>query len=93
MSKRNLVQEVADLINDVERTHRYSMTRIYNLYNEVFEKNEVPQSCASCLIRKVRELKDWMETKPVEEKAIAPENSEEKAPAERTKKKRTKKQQ
>lgn len=93
MSKKDLAQEVADLINEVERTHRYSMTRIYSLYNEVFEKNESPQSCASCLMRKIRELKDWLETKAKEEKAIAPESNKEQKPAERVRKNRSKKQQ
>ncbi|NDV69300.1 hypothetical protein [Dysgonomonas sp. 25] len=52
--------EVATLISDVEATHRYSMSRIYGLYNRVFETDERPQSCASCLIRKVRELRNWL---------------------------------
>lgn len=55
-----LKNEVEQLIVDVENTHRYSMSRIYGLYNRVFEKEEHPQSCASCLIRKVRELKKWL---------------------------------
>lgn len=56
---RCLMHEVRDLLIDVEKTHRYSMSKIYGLHNRVFEKNENPQSCASCLIRKVRELSDW----------------------------------
>ena len=52
--------EVADLIVQIEKTHRYSMSKIYALSNKVFNKNETPQSCASCLIRKVRELKNWL---------------------------------
>jgi hypothetical protein len=61
MSKE-LMPEVKSLINEVEKTHRYSMSRIYDLYNKVFATDETPQSCASCLIRKVRELKKWLET-------------------------------
>ena len=56
---RRLMHEVRDLLIEVEQTHRYSMSKIYGLHNRVFEKNETPQSCASCLIRKVRELSDW----------------------------------
>lgn len=64
----NLKTEVAQLIEDVNKTHRYSMSRIYGLWNRVFEKKEAPQSCASCLIRKMRELNKWMEgqTEPQE---------------------------
>jgi len=56
-----LKQRVALLLVDVDKTHRYSMSRIYSLYNEVFEVEESPQSCASCLIRKVGELRRWLQ--------------------------------
>lgn len=54
--------KIETLINDVDTTHRYSMSRIYSAYNEVFNSNEKPQSCASCLIRKVKELRQWLES-------------------------------
>lgn len=56
----DLKKRVASLVYEVNTTHRYSMSRIYNLYNEVFSKSETPQSCASCLIRKVNELDKWL---------------------------------
>ena len=62
-----LKTEVESLIVEVDRTHRYSMGGIYGLYNRVFSKNEVPQSCASCLIRKVRELRKWLEDEKAKE--------------------------
>lgn len=58
---KKLIKEVKDLINEVDRTHRYSMSKIYGLTNKVFNRNEQPQSCASCLIRKVNELKQWLD--------------------------------
>lgn len=60
MTNLALRSEVEALVHEVEKTHRYSMSRIYGLYNRVFGTNETPQSCASCLIRKVRELKSWL---------------------------------
>lgn len=69
MKNNDLEKEVSKLIREVETTHRYSMSRIYDLYNEVFDRNETPQSCASCLIRKVRELKHWLEEQPKNEEA------------------------
>ncbi|SBW07410.1 conserved hypothetical protein [uncultured Dysgonomonas sp.] len=60
MTNLALRSEVEALVHEVEKTHRYSMSRIYGLYNRVFGTNEAPQSCASCLIRKVRELKNWI---------------------------------
>jgi hypothetical protein len=61
MTKPELKSEVEILLDEVDRTHRYSMSRIYSLWNIVNEKNETPQSCASCLIRKVKDLRSWLE--------------------------------
>ncbi|MDH6310213.1 hypothetical protein M2451_003196 [Dysgonomonas sp. PFB1-18] len=71
MNKTDLKQEVEQLLADIDRTHRYSMSRIYTLANTVFNKTDKPQSCASCLIRKVRELRNWLETQKVEEQPTA----------------------
>lgn len=88
MNKPELKAEVEILLDEVERTHRYSMSRIYSLWNIVNEKNETPQSCASCLIRKVRDLRSWLE-KENEKEAAEPVkmSAEEKKPAKRTRKK------
>ena len=58
-TNQQLLADVEQLLADVDRTHRYSMSRIYGLYNQAFGRAEKPQSCASCLIRKVRELRAW----------------------------------
>lgn len=58
---KDLIKEVKEILDEVAETHRYSMSKIYGAYNKVFGKNETPQSCASCLIRKVKELKAWLE--------------------------------
>ena len=55
-----LKEKVRILIAEINKTHRYSMSQIYGLYNEVFSLSEIPQSCASCLIRKVNQLKSWL---------------------------------
>lgn len=70
---KTLIVNVKELVKEVDKTHRYSMSRIYGLYNEVFEKNEEPQSCASCLIRKVKELRDWLESSSGELDTVTPE--------------------
>lgn len=57
-----LKQQVETLLHEVDTTHRYSMSRIYEAYNTVFATDEKPQSCASCLIRKVKELRKWLTT-------------------------------
>lgn len=73
MENKELQTRVEALVAEVEKTHRYSMSRIYEAHNQVFDKDEQPQSCASCLIRKVQELKKWLseQTKAVEESTPA----------------------
>lgn len=73
---KKLIKEVKDLINEVDRTHRYSMSKIYGLTNKVFNRNEQPQSCASCLIRKVNELKKWLEVEESKEPELSTVNAE-----------------
>lgn len=72
MENKELRNTVESLVQEVERTHRYSMSRIYGAYNEVFGKNEQPQSCASCLIRKIQELKKWLGEQPKPQEVKSP---------------------
>lgn len=76
---KKLIKEVEALIAEVDKTHRYSMSKIYDLSNRVFETNETPQSCASCLIRKVNELRNWVQAEKSKE---AETPKEEKQPIE-----------
>lgn len=66
MNETNLKSEVEQLLAEIDKTHRYSMSKIYDLANRVFDRKEMPQSCASCLIRKVRELRNWLDTRKQE---------------------------
>lgn len=83
--EKQLIQDVKELIEHVEKTHRYSMSRIYGAYNQAFGTEETPQACASCLIRKVNALKKWL----TEQESLAKAKTET-APAKK-KKQRTKK--
>lgn len=76
MNTQELIQQAENLVAEVKKTHRYSMSRIYELWNEIFEKSETPQSCASCLIRKMADIKGWLE----EEKKDIMEPSENEQP-------------
>lgn len=62
MSKKQntLIQRAKDLVDEVKRTQEYSMSRIYGMYTEITGKRETPQSCPSCLIRKVRFIENWI---------------------------------
>lgn len=66
MNETNLKSEVEQLLAEIDKTHRYSMSKIYDLANRVFDRKEMPQSCASCLIRKVRELRNWLDIRKQE---------------------------
>ncbi|GAB6122241.1 hypothetical protein [Dysgonomonas termitidis] len=66
MNGTNLKSEVEQLLAEIDKTHRYSMAKIYSLANRVFNRNEAPQSCASCLIRKARELRNWLDSQEPE---------------------------
>lgn len=83
---KNLRNRIKELVEYVERTHLYSSSKIYELYNEVYNKNERQSTCASCLLTRVRLLKKWLqehpeevieeEVKEVEEPVINPESIE-----------------
>jgi len=82
---KTLIKEAEALIADVDKTHRYSMSKIYGLYNRVFDTKETPQSCASCLMRKVNELRKWVQAEKSKESETP---KEEKQPIEDKTKKR-----
>lgn len=63
----NLRNRIKELVEYTERTHRYSSSKIYELYNEVYNKKEQQSTCASCLLTRVRLLKKWMQEHPEEE--------------------------
>lgn len=61
-SKEIIFEAVDNVVKFIDNSHRYSMSRIYSLWNFIYKRNEVPQSCASCLIRKSHDLKKWRDT-------------------------------
>lgn len=63
----NLRNRIKELVEYTERTHRYSSSKIYELYNEAYNKKEQQSTCASCLLTRVRLLKKWMQEHPEEE--------------------------
>lgn len=78
---KDLRNRIKELVEYVERTHRYSSSKIYELYNEAYNKNERQSTCASCLLTRVRLLKKWLqehpeEVKKEEEPVINPEVTE-----------------
>lgn len=53
------VADVRRIIDDSTR-HLYSVSLIYRVHNAVFGLSERPQTCGSCLQRRVRALKGWL---------------------------------
>lgn len=82
----NLKKRIEELIEYTENTHKYSSSKIYELYNEAYNKREQQSTCASCLLTRVRLLKKWLQEHPeevieevvneVEEPVINPEPTE-----------------
>lgn len=62
-----LRNRIKELVEYTERTHRYSSSKIYELYNEAYNKKEQQSTCASCLLTRVRLLKKWMQEHPEKE--------------------------
>jgi hypothetical protein len=63
---KDLRERIKELVEYVERTHLYSSSKIYELYNEAYNKNERQSMCASCLLTRVRLLKKWLQEHPKE---------------------------
>lgn len=43
------------------KPHGYSASLVYAAYNAAFGKNERPQMCGTCVYRRVRELRAWLD--------------------------------
>lgn len=54
-----LLKNVRDVIAESIK-HTYSVSRVYAAYNKALQKKDQPQTCGSCLKRRVRELKNWL---------------------------------
>lgn len=63
---KDLKEEVKELIEYVEHTHKYSSSKIYELYNKVYNKNEKQSTCVSCLKTRVKLLNKWLQEQPEE---------------------------
>ena len=72
----NLRERIKELTEYVAHTHLYSSSKIYELYNEAYNKREQQSTCASCLLTRVRLLKKWLQEHPEEETVIDSEVAE-----------------
>lgn len=69
MSKQNAKTDnghiTAELVRSVDAVliaaakHTYSASGVYGAHNQVFKKNETPDTCASCLRNRVDNLRRW----------------------------------
>jgi len=53
-----LVKQVEAVMEEAKR-HQYSVSRVYAAYNAVFQLNEKPQTCGSCLKNRAEKLTTW----------------------------------
>lgn len=54
-----VVAQVREVVAESLR-HTYSVSKVYAAHNAVFELQEAPQTCSSCLRNRVRRLRDWL---------------------------------
>lgn len=53
---------VADVRRIVEESvrHSYSVSRIFEAHNLIFNRRDTPQTCSTCLRNRVRDLRRWL---------------------------------
>ncbi len=73
---------VADVRRIVEESvrHSYSVSRIFEAHNLIFNRRDTPQTCSTCLRNRVRDLKRWLAE--YDAASAAPEAAPEAAAAE-----------
>lgn len=54
-----IVKLVKEIVADAQK-HSYSVSKVYAAYNAVFEVNERPQTCSSCLRNRAKLLTEWL---------------------------------
>lgn len=59
-TESEILEAVDSVLGYIDTAHKYSMSRLYALWNFIFDRSETPQSCSSCLIRKSHDLREWM---------------------------------
>lgn len=86
---------VADVRRIVEESvrHSYSVSRIFEAHNLIFNRRDTPQTCSTCLRNRVRDLKRWLAEYDAASAALeaAPEAAPEAAEAEAKPKRRARK--
>jgi hypothetical protein len=52
--------EIRTFIQDTKQSHRYSTSKIYGYTNYLFEKNEQPSTCRSCVLNHFHQIEQWI---------------------------------
>ena len=60
MNTTELIEKARQIINEADIRHHYSISAIYETYNAITGANEKRQSCSSCLLNKVKEIRKWL---------------------------------
>ena len=55
-----LITKARSVVGDADNHHRYSISDIYNVYNAITGRDEKKQNCTSCLLNKVKEIRQWL---------------------------------
>ena len=55
-----LLEKARQVVDDAKK-HRFNATLVYFVYNQIFGLNEKVQCCQTCLLRRERLIRKWLE--------------------------------
>ena len=84
MNITELIEKARHIIEEADHRHHYSISAIYETHNAITGNNEKQQSCTTCLLNKVKEIRKWLTQT---EQAPVSKNTETAAKASRKKRK------
>ena len=60
MNRNELIKKARLVVNEADSHHRYSISGIYEVYNAITGRDEKKQNCSTCLLNKVKEIRQWL---------------------------------
>lgn len=83
----DLLEKARKVVDDAKK-HRFNATLVYSVYNRIFGLNEKVQCCQTCLLRRERLIRKWLEEQEKPVTSEVPEEPTSEVPEELTSEKR-----
>lgn len=55
------LNDIKEIIETTEKTHTYQSGVIYTIYNDLYNRNDKPSTCGSCVKTRFKLIKKWYE--------------------------------